>query len=71
MTNLRCDYFETPGDGEHPGLPDGAVIGCGSDADPGPLFFFVPVADGCAVRVPVCREHCEALRRQFAAEEVT
>jgi hypothetical protein len=66
MTGLPwCAYFETapPGDG----LPQGTVIQDPHDAGEGPLFFFVPVAGG-AVRVPVCEEHCEVLRRQFAED---
>lgn len=66
MTGLPwCAYFEPapPGDG----LPDGAVVQDPHDAAPGPLFFFVPVADGAAVRVPVCEEHCRVLRIQFDA----
>jgi hypothetical protein len=51
----QCEYFTAmPGD---PGIvtadPD-------HQAEPG-LRFFVPLPNGDSVRVPVCKEHCEAL----------
>jgi hypothetical protein len=58
-----CAYFEP--DAEMPGI----VSQDPHDAGEGPLFFFVPVAGGAAVRVPVCVEHCEVLRSQFAEQE--
>lgn len=68
MTGLPwCAYFE-PAPPED-GLPQGAVVQDPHDAGEGPLYFFVPLADGAAVRVPVCEEHCEVLRRQFAGKE--
>lgn len=68
MTGLPwCAYFEPAPASD--GLPPGTVTQDPHDAGEGPLFFFVPVADGAAVRVPVCPEHCEVLRRQFAKEE--
>lgn len=67
MQNFRlplCAYFERPPPGE--GAPEGIVIQDPHDAGEGPLYFFVPVADGAAVRVAVCEEHAELLRRQFS-----
>ncbi len=56
-----CEYFEADPDA------GGKIVSSdGHDAAEGPLYFFVPVANGAAVRVPVCQKHCAALKRQFA-----
>lgn len=63
-TTLRlpwCAYFDPDTD-----MP-GTVRQSPHDAGEGPLFFFVPVADGAAVRVPVCEEHAEVLRHHSHA----
>jgi hypothetical protein len=58
-----CAYFAP--DPEIHGVRENAVFSDFHYAGEGPLFFFVPVADGAAVRVPVCEEHCAILKRQF------
>jgi hypothetical protein len=65
LLSLRpwCNYFDPPG----PGDPPDVVMQDPHDAADG-LYFFVPVADGAAVRVAVCEAHAEVLRRQFGGD---
>ena len=57
-----CEFFKK--NAEFPEV----VIGCDKKGDGG-LFFFVPVAGGNAVRVPVCEEHAEFLCRHYGVED--
>jgi hypothetical protein len=58
-----CAYFDPD-----PDAGNGIVSQDPHDAGDGPLYFYVPVAGGAAVRVPVCKKHAEVLRRQFDAQ---
>jgi hypothetical protein len=67
LVNLRlplCAYFEPPPPGED--LPEDIVVQDPHDAGEGPLYFFVPVANGAAVRVAVCEAHARLLAAQFS-----
>ncbi len=54
-----CQYFEAD-----PNFPD-LVSMSPHDAVPD-LYFFVPVGNKDAVRVSVCREHCDVLEKLYA-----
>lgn len=57
-----CQFFEASGEGD-------IVLGCPNPVGEGPLFFFVPLPDGNAVRVPVCEQHAEWLREKVGRDE--
>lgn len=62
-----CSFYTTPTEAERQqlGITDPAVVlGCDNPQGDGPLWFFVPV-EGGAVRVAVCEQHAEHLRRRY------
>ena len=69
----RCQYFASPTADETERLkikdPE-IVLGCKNRQGEGPLFFFVPVHGG-AVRVGVCKEHAELLKKHHGCEAIT
>lgn len=55
MMKPHCEYFTAIPD------MDGEVSSDMHDAGEGPLFFFWPLPNGDALRVPVCQEHSDVL----------
>lgn len=54
---MWCEFFE-PG-------PNGLVIQKPHEAGEGPLYFFWPLPDGHALRVPVCERHAAWLKEHL------